>query len=168
MEKEITTLKAKTASADSVPTKKVLELRKQNDDLQLELDTDRKRYSELTGRYEQLEEEHVLIKAQLTTDKENLQATLTTTKSKLSDADNDLVKTKREKIDAGKKLTDAQSKIRELEEKYARSSAVEHERNRLKSTLAEREQEFERLRDENDMNKDVVMQMKREVSIIDF
>lgn len=140
-----------------------MELRKQNDELQVELNQDKKRYSELTGRYEQLEEEHLLIKAQLTTDKENLQASLASTKTQLSDTDIDLSKTRKEKQDQGKKLLDAQSKIRDLESKYARSSTVEHERNRLKSTLEEREQEFEKLKNENEMNRDVCMQMKREV-----
>lgn len=165
MEKEVATLKAKN-SVDTVPTKKVLELRKQNDDLQTELDRDKKRYTDLTGKYEQLEEEHVLIKAQLTTDKENLQSNLSATKSKLNDIDSEVTKLRREKLDLSKKLTESQSKIKDLESLSVRNVTFEHEKNRLKGQLEDREQDFERLKDENEMNKDVCVQLKREVKFI--
>lgn len=155
-------LKAKN-SVDTVPTKKVIELRKQNDELQVELDRDKKRYTDLTGKYEQLEEEHVLIKAQLTTDKEKLQTTLNSTRSQLHDIDSDLSKLRKEKLDLSKKLTEQQNKVKDFESINVRSVTVEHEKNRLKVQLEDREKDFERLKDENEMNKDVCMQMKREV-----
>lgn len=164
MEKEIATLKAKSSNSDEIPTKKVQELKKQNDELQTELDRDRKRYSELNGKFEHLEEEHLFVKAQLTTQKENLQTELVTTKSKLINSEADLAKVTKEKDDLNKNLTQAQQKVRDFEGKGAKSSAVELENNRLKSCLSEKEQEFKNLKKETEMNKDVNEQMKKEVS----
>lgn len=164
LEKEIATLKSKSASNEVVPTKKVQELKKQNDDLQAELDRDKKRYSELNGKFEHLEEEHLFVKAQLTTQKENLQTELVTTKSKIMNFEADLSKVNKEKEDLNKKLTQIQLKVKDLEGKGAKSSTVEHDNNRLKSCLSEKELDYKNLKKECEMNKDVNNQQKKEVS----
>lgn len=164
LEKEIATLKSKSASNETVPTKRVQELKKQSDELQLELDREKKRYSELNGKFENLEEEHLFVKAQLTTQKENLQAELVTSKSKLMVFEADLDKVTKEKEDLNKKLIEAQQQVKVFDGKGAKSSAAEHENSRLKSSLAEKEQEFRNLKKETEMNKDVNDQMKKEVS----
>lgn len=164
MEKEIATLKSKSANSEAVPTKKVQEMKKQNDELQAELDRDKKLYSELNGKFEHLEEEHLFVKAQLTTQKENLQTELVTTKSKLMNFEADLAKVAKEKEDLNKKLTQAQQKVKDFDGKGVKSSAVELENNRLKSNLSDKDQEFKNLKMETEMNKHVNDQMKKEVS----
>lgn len=164
LEKEISTLKSKSSISETVPTKKAQELKKQNDELQAELDRDRKRYIELNGKFEHLEEEHLFVKAQLTTQKENLQTEMLATKSKILNFEADLAAAAKEKVDLNKKLIQAQQKVRESDgNNGAKSSAVEHENNRLKSCLSEKEQEFRNLKKETEMNKDVNDQMKKEV-----
>lgn len=163
MEKEIVTLKQKNTAAEAAPSKKLLEQRKINDELQEELNRDKKRYSDLTGKYEQLEEEHVLIKAQLTADKEKAQSDLSSVKGKLTEVDSDYLKIKKEKADLTNKINELTGKVNELENKLTRSTTVEHEKNRLKATLQEREQDLDKIKNENEMNKDVCGQLKREV-----
>lgn len=164
LEKEIATLKSKTAGGETAPTKKAQEMKKQNDELQAELDRERKRYAELNGKFEHLEEEHLFVKAELTTQKENLQTELITTKSTIMNFEADLEKIKKEKEELSRALTQSQQKVSEFNGKGAKASAVELENNRLKSTLSDKEQEFRNLRKETEMNKDVNDQMKKEVS----
>lgn len=164
LEKEIATLKSKSINTEVVPTKKAQELKKQNDELQAELDRDKKRYSELNGKFEHLEEEHLFVKAQLTTQKENLQTELVSSKSKIVNFETDLAKVTKEKEDLNKKLTQIQQKVKDLEGNGAKSSTVELENSRLKSSLDQKEHEFKNLKKESDMNKDVNNQLKKEVS----
>lgn len=161
-------MKLKNSTNDTVPTKKVQELRKLNDDLQAELDRDKKRYSDLHGKYEKLEEDHVLSKAQLTNDKENLQSDLSTLKTRIKELEASTSQLKKEKIDLTKKFNDAKTKASDLESQHIRSSTLEYEKNRLKATLEEKEQELDRLKDENEMNKDVCTQMRKEVNALWF
>lgn len=139
------------------------ELRKQTDDLQIELDRDKKRYSDFTAKYEQLEEEHVLIKAQLITEKENLQTELTQLKSKLTQLESECLASKKDKLDLNRKLNDAEGRVRENDRKISKMNAFELENTGLKSALDEKNHKFNKLTMENDMNKDVCNQMKREV-----
>ncbi|KAG4066400.1 hypothetical protein HA402_007036 [Bradysia odoriphaga] len=163
LEKEIANLKSKSDSGDTTPSKKVQELKKRNDELQEELDREKKHYTELNGKFEHLEEEHLFVKAQLTTQKENLQAELVTTKSKMMNFEADLTKITKEKEELNKKLTQSQKKAGDFEGKGVKSSALELENNRLKSNLADKEQEFRNLKLETEMNKDVNDQMKKEL-----
>lgn len=148
-----------------MPTKKVQELRLQLEELQLELESDKKRYSDLNGKYEQLEEEHILIKAQLTTDKENLQSSLDYNRNIMNDREAELRNLRKEKIDLSRKLVEATSKANALDGQSLRITTLQYEKNRIKMTLDERDQQISQLRDENDMNKDVCSQMKREVML---
>lgn len=162
MENEITTLKARNAG-DAAPTKKVQELRKQLEELQLEMDSDKKRNSDLNAKYEKLEEEHILVKAQLTSEKENLQMSLNANRNILNDREAELRNVKKEKVDLSRKLTEATTKAKDADGQSLRITTLEYEKNRIKMTLDERDQQIGQLRDENDMNKDVCSQMKREV-----
>lgn len=162
MENEITTLKARNAG-DAAPTKKVQELRKQLEELQLEMDSDKKRNSDLNAKYEKLEEEHILVKAQLTSEKENLQMSLNANRNILNDREAELRNVKKEKVDLSRKLTEATTKAKDADGQILRITTLEYEKNRIKMTLDERDQQIGQLRDENDMNKDVCSQMKREV-----
>lgn len=158
-EKEIQDLKSKMNSkTDAAHTKKLQELRKQLEDTQADLTRESKKYSELNARYETLQEEHVLSKAQLTAEKHNLQSDLGLAKQKLSEVD--VYKT--EKLNLEKKLKEAQTRISELESKNINSKAKEYEKNMLRSTIAERDREIEKLKKENEMNGDLASQMRKE------
>lgn len=162
LESEITTLKARSAG-DAVPTRKLKEMRRELDDLQAELDRDKKRNADLTGKYEQLEEEHLLIKAQLTTEKENLQASLNNNRNQLSDRDDELRILKKDKYDLNRKLSDTASRLKESEAQCLRMSTLEYEKKRLNLTLEERDQQIAQLKDENEMNSDQCDLMRREI-----
>lgn len=164
LEKEIVTLRTKAATiTETVTSKKVQELRKQTDELQAELDRDKKRYSDFTAKYEQLEEEHVLIKAQLITEKENLQSEVAQQKSKLAQLESECLAAKKDKQDLNRKLTDAEYRIRENDRKTSKMNGLELENTGLKSSMDGKIHQFNQLKMENDMNKDVCNQMKREV-----
>lgn len=161
-EREIVSLKA---SNDSTPNKKIDELRKQTTDLETKLDREMKQCAELTAKYEHLEEEHILTKAQLTTDKEGLQANLATLKKKVTNLENENGRFKKDNIDLSRKIVDMQNKCKDLESRQIRTSNMEHENMRLTSTVQQRDQEYNKLLNENDMNKEVGVQLRREVSI---
>jgi len=68
-----------------------------------------------------------------------------------------------ERTDMAKKLNEAQKKIVDLEAKTSKTSnSGEHERSMLKNKLAEKEHEYERLRRENEMNIDLVFQLRKD------
>lgn len=160
LEREIVSLKA---SNDSTPNKKIEEIRKQTVELQNSLDRETKQCADLTAKYEHLEEEHILTKAQLTTDKEGLQTSLATLKSKLSNVEAENSRFKKDNIDLSRKIVDMQNKCKDLEGRQLRTNSLEHENRRLTTTIQQREQEFKKLSNENDMNKEVGVQLRREV-----
>lgn len=133
--------------------------------MQAGLDREMKKCVDLTGKYEHLEEEHILTKAQLTTDKEGLQANLTTLKTKLSSLEAENTRFRKDNIDLSRKIVDMQNKQKELETKQNRNSSLEHEKNRLLSTIQQKDQDYNKLYKENDMNKEVGAQLRREVCL---
>lgn len=160
LEKEIIALKNQN---DSAPSKKLNELRKQNIDLQAQIDSELKKLTAVTSKYEQLEEQHVLVKAQLMSDKEALETSKNTLKSKLSTMEMNLERYKRDNIDLSRKIVDLQTKCKELESKSSQNVVVEHERKRLLASLQEKSHQYELLVSENEMNKDLSEQLKKEV-----
>lgn len=129
------------------------------------MDKELKKASSLTGRYELLEEEHVLFKAQLTTDKEKLETEIRTLKAKLKEFDDIEVIHRREKADLTKKITDVQKKLTETEFNNSKTttSTFELERSRLRAKLEEKESEFTKLSKQNEMNVDQLSSMRKEV-----
>lgn len=160
LEKEIATLKLQK---DVVPGKKMDELRKQNTDLQAQIDSEVKKTTEVTSRYEQLEEKHVFIKAQLSSDKDALESTNNTQKAKIVTLESNLERLKRDNTDLSRKMVDLQNKCKELESKSSQNVVVEHERKRLLASLQEKSHQYELLVSENEMNKDLSVQLKKEV-----
>lgn len=148
------------------PSKKLQELQDRNRELEESLDKEQKKASSLTGRYELLEEEHVLFKAQLTTDKEKLETEIKNLKVKVKEFDDIEVIHRREKADLMKKITDVQKKLTEAEfnSSKATSSTFELERSRLRAKLEEKESEFNKLSKQNEMNVDQLSSMRKEVS----
>lgn len=167
-EKEIETLKEKSSLNNEFPSKKLQELQDQAKELEESLAKEQKKNSTLTGQYELLEEEHVLFKAQLTTEKEKLQAEIKALKSKVNDFDDVEVVMRREKADLARKVTDIQRKLTEAEHnvalKSSSSSTFELERSRLKAKLEEKESDFNKLVKQNEMNVDQLSSMRKDVS----
>ncbi|KAM8716328.1 hypothetical protein ACLKA7_003242 [Drosophila subpalustris] len=156
LEKDIKDLKAKASKSES---KQVQELKKQLEETQTTLSGEQKRYEDLNNHWEKLSEETILMRAQLTTEKQSLQSELTAAMYKLADMDTIRI----ERTDMAKKLNEAQKKIVELEAKTLKTgNSGEHERSMLKNKLAEKEHEYERLRRENDMNIDLVFQLRKD------
>lgn len=166
LEKEISTLKEKSTLNNEFPSKKLQELQDQKKDLEESLEKEMKKNSTLSGRFELLEEEHVLIKAQLSTEKEKLATEIKSLKTKLKDLDDAETAHKREKIDFNKKITELQRKLTEAEHSGAKTttSTFELERSRLRSKLEEKESEYEKLAKQNEMNVDQLSSMRKEVS----
>ncbi|XP_032584634.1 myosin-6 isoform X6 [Drosophila mojavensis] len=156
LEKDIKDLKTKSSKSDS---KQVQELKKQLEESQAQLNSEQKRYEELNTHWEKLSEETILMRAQLTTEKQSLQSELTAAKYKLADMDTIRI----ERTDMARKLNEAHKKIQELEVKTLKTSnSGDHERSMLKNKLAEKEHEYERLRRENEMNIDLVFQLRKD------
>lgn len=162
LEKEIERLKA---SKTETPNKKIDVLKKHNQDLQSQLEIEAKRLLDVTAKFEHLEETYVLTRAQLTTENENLQNNFNAVKTKLSAFEVENAQLRKDNIDLSRKIVDTQNKMKELEMKHAHSGAVELERTRLLAALKRKEQEYEFLTKENEMNKDLGIQLKREVEV---
>ncbi|XP_043950386.1 serine-rich adhesin for platelets isoform X3 [Drosophila biarmipes] len=158
LEKEIKDLKAKASKSDS---KQVQDLKKQVEEVQASLSSEQKRYEDLNNHWEKLSEETILMRAQLTTEKQSLQAELNAQKQKISEMDTIRI----ERTDMARKLSEAQKKIADLQAKALKAvngSGGEYERTVLKNKLAEKEHEYERLRRENEMNIDLVFQLRKD------
>ncbi|XP_016932359.3 myosin heavy chain, cardiac muscle isoform isoform X3 [Drosophila suzukii] len=158
LEKEIKDLKAKASKSDS---KQVQDLKKQVEEVQASLSSEQKRYEDLNNHWEKLSEETILMRAQLTTEKQTLQAELNAQKQKISEMDTIRI----ERTDMARKLSEAQKKIADLQAKALKAvngNGGEYERTVLKNKLAEKEHEYERLRRENEMNIDLVFQLRKD------
>ncbi|XP_036321036.1 myosin-7B isoform X1 [Rhagoletis pomonella] len=154
-EKEMKELKTKSSKSDS---KQVQELKKQLEDMQNQLADENRRYQDLNSHWEKLSEETILMRAQLTTEKNNMEVEISSLRQKLSEMDEIRV----ERTEMAKKLSEAKKKLQEAEAKQIKNGASEHEKTMLKNKLAEREQEYDRLRRENEMNIDLVFQLRKE------
>lgn len=162
LEKEISALKMQKES--SAPnSKKLDELRKQNTDLQAQIDGETKKTTEAMTKYEQLNEQHVYIKAQLASEKEALEQSNNALKAKIVTAETVLERFKRDNIDLSRKIVDMQKNCKELESKSSQNMVIEHERKRLLASLQEKSHQYELLVSENEMNKDLNEQLKKEV-----
>lgn len=144
------------------------ELQEKNKELDDNLAKEIKKSSTLTGKYELLEEEHVLFKAQLTTEKEKLDNEIKSLKSKVNQFDDADAASRREKADLNKKVTDLQRKLTEAEHNNSKvtTSTFELDRSRLKAKLEEKESEFNKLSKQNEMNLDQLSTMRKEVSFL--
>ncbi|XP_059220849.1 trichohyalin isoform X4 [Stomoxys calcitrans] len=155
MEKEIKELKSRASKSDS---KQVQDLKKQLEEFQESLDNESKRYNDLNVRWEKLSEETILMRAQLSTEKNNLQAELNSANQKISELETIRVN----RTELAKKLNEAQKKIQELETKTLKNNSKEYEKTMLQNKLDEKTHEYERLKRENEMNIDLVFQLRKD------
>lgn len=140
------------------------ELRKQNATLLAQIDADTKKLMDATTRCEQLEEQYVLAKAQLTSQNETLHTTNATMKSKIGGMETELGRYKRDNIELSRKIVDMQSRCKDLESKSSQNAVVEREKNRLLASVQEKNHQYELLISENEMNKERSEQLKKEVN----
>lgn len=150
---------------DTEPLAIVDDLRKQNAQLQAQISGDARKMMDVTTKHEQLEEQHVLVKAQLTSQNEQLEIKTATMKTKLSTMEAELARYKRDNIDLSRKIVEMQARYKDLESKSSQNAVIEHEKNRLLASLQEKSHQYELLISENEMNKDLSEQLKKEVNI---
>lgn len=164
-EKELLNFKNSAASTTDAPSKRVQELLKQIKELEDNFEKHLQKHSELTGKYELLEEEHVLNKAKLNTEKDKLQYTVDQLKSKVSNLEGVEKSLKTENSSFSKRIGDLQKKCVDLEGKDTKIATIEYDKNRLKTLLEEKQQDYDNLIKENEMNIDLSSQLKKDVSI---
>lgn len=156
-EKQLKDIKKKTSA--ELEKSELLDSKNMIKKLQASLDKEQDLVNELERNLEHIKEENVLIKAQLSIQRENLESELNNYKQKYSNYN----KINVEKSELNVKLINANKTIKELEMKILKSSSMEYERTRLKNSLNEKETEYKRLKQENEMNIDLVFQLRREV-----
>ncbi|XP_062547558.1 myosin-11 isoform X2 [Armigeres subalbatus] len=161
LEKEIANLKRKSLSNDP-STHKIQELSKKNDDLMSKLEDETKKYQQLITKHETLEEDHVMLKAQLETEQQKLQE-LNILRNKLTQADNIEARLVKENTNLSRKCVEMQKEIAILESSAdSRTASLELEKNRLKSSLEDKQREYDHLSEENEMNVYQVTQLRKD------
>ncbi|XP_058122187.1 myosin-2 heavy chain [Anopheles ziemanni] len=164
LEREISTLKSKsTSSADESESSKILQdLKKQNEDLTAEIHQQSRKFEELLQKHESIEEEHLVLRAQLASEREKTQE-LDTLKNKLIQAEAIETRLVKENTNISRRLVEAQKKLSAAETgNENRYAAVELEKNRMKTALEDKLHEYEKLVKENEMNLYQVNQLKKD------
>jgi chromosome segregation ATPase len=140
------------------------EIQEKNKELEIEVQNERKRNSEFSSKYELLEEEHVLFKAQLSTENEKLEAEIKSLKAQITKLKMNEDETQSEKQSLKTKISDLQRKLTEAEiQGNKTSSTIDLEKSRLKSKLDEKEQEYSKLVKQNEMNLDQLSSLRKDV-----
>ncbi|XP_075213027.1 uncharacterized protein LOC142319510 isoform X4 [Lycorma delicatula] len=163
---EIVALKAK---ASQTVGKKLTEMKQEMqakiDKLELALESEKHEYDELTSKYELLEEEHVVTKAQFVREREDIQGQLVTTQTELVGIETEL-RTLRDTYnnkqdDWIKEKLEFQNKLQELEEKADQETWV-LEKIRLNAICEEKASEIDTLRRENMTQVEQIECMRKE------
>ncbi|XP_065081064.1 myosin-11 isoform X2 [Ochlerotatus camptorhynchus] len=161
LEKEIANLKRKSMSNDpSAP--KILELSQKNEELMSKLEDETRKYHQLVSKHESLEEDHVMLKAQMESERQKLQE-LTILRNKLEQADSIEAMLVKENTNLSRKCVEMQKKIAALESSAdSRMAGLELENKRLKSSLEDKQHEYEHLSQETEMNAYQVAQLRKD------
>ncbi|XP_076362144.1 LOW QUALITY PROTEIN: uncharacterized protein LOC143253002 [Tachypleus tridentatus] len=135
--------------------------------MEREFARERLQYEELTSRYEQLEGDHVKIKARLVMEKEQVEANLTSLKRDYEETCSEL-KSLRETYNVRqdtwiKEKLDFQERMKEMENKVMRMSNVEQEKLNLKGSLEERDSLIESYKREEKHLKEERDKMRRKI-----
>ncbi|XP_072944658.1 uncharacterized protein [Epargyreus clarus] len=151
-EAELATLKGKLKVLEQTSgagTKRLAELKQEYEEsvkkLEHSLAVEKAEYEELTGKYEMLEEEHVVTKARLTVEKEQAQGELIHVQKELNKTLAEL-KAHQENLDSqtstwNKERAELQKEISSLQERLC-GGGWEVERARLTARLDQREREY--------------------------
>ncbi|XP_026731687.1 myosin-2 heavy chain isoform X3 [Trichoplusia ni] len=160
-EAELATLKGKLKlleQSSGAGIKKISDLKQEYEEtikkLEHSLAVEKAEYEELTGKYEILEEEHVVTKARLTVEKEQAQGELIHVQKELSAALGE-IKTIQDNFETqssawNKEKTELQNSISSLQDRLC-GGGWEVERARLNAKLEQRERELRTAHDQRDV-----------------
>ncbi|XP_073972840.1 uncharacterized protein isoform X6 [Rhodnius prolixus] len=153
---EIAQLRTNALTANN---KKIQEMQTQIDNLDLALESEKREYDELTNKYEQLEEEHVIMKATLVKEKEKVQNELIKTENDLVDIEGEL-KALRETYNS-KQDNWIKEKLK-LEEKLKETETLSLEKTRLQAFCDEKQSEIDQLKKESQGLTEQIEYMRKE------
>lgn len=160
-EKEMAYLKSRSMTAE-VPSKKMQELKDHTKELEEKLSSEAKRYEDLEKKYEAFEEEHIIEKSHLITDKENLEFDLRNIRMKITELQSNEAHLKRENDDLNRRIHEQQKTMNGRNGREAQIASVEAEKTRFKNLLDQAQHELDTKSRENDMNRDLLSQARRE------
>uniref|UniRef100_A0A182F192 Uncharacterized protein n=1 Tax=Anopheles albimanus TaxID=7167 RepID=A0A182F192_ANOAL len=149
LEREITSLKSKTSGNEQ-------------DNLTTEIHQQNRKFEELLQKHETMEEEHLVLRAQLASEREKSQES-EKLKEKLIQSEAIETRLVKENTNLSRKLVEAQKKLSTVEASTEnRIATIELERNRMKALLEDKQNEYEKLLKENEMNSYQVNQLKKD------
>uniref|UniRef100_A0A182M105 SOGA coiled-coil domain-containing protein n=1 Tax=Anopheles culicifacies TaxID=139723 RepID=A0A182M105_9DIPT len=164
LEREMSALKSKstTGVADSESTKILQDLKKQNEELTAEIHQQSRKFEELLQKHETMEEDHLVVKAQLASEREKTQE-VDKLKNKLLQAEAIESRLVKENTNMSRRLVEVQKKLTAAETNNDnRYAGIELEKNRLKTALEDKQHDFEKLTKESEMNAYQVNQLKKD------
>ncbi|XP_070496323.1 early endosome antigen 1 [Chironomus tepperi] len=163
MKKEIGELNDKIKTEMS--SKRFQEIQNEKHDLEESLSIESKKCAELKGQYELLEEEHVLIKAQLTTEKEKLQNEIKSLANKIKILETQDALEKAEKDELKRKIAVLERKLTENEHSSLSkitTASYEIEKTRLKVKLEDMKAEYDKIFKQHEMVIDQLSNARKE------
>lgn len=146
-------------------SKRFQEIQDEKHDLENSLAKESKKFVQLKGQYELLEEEHVLIKAQLTTEKEKLENEIKSLKSKIKLFETQETSGRAEKDELHDKIVILQRKLTEKEHlslSKISTASYEIEKTRLKVKLEEMKSDYEKMSKQHEMVIDQLSNARKE------
>ncbi|XP_035911133.1 titin homolog isoform X2 [Anopheles stephensi] len=164
LEREMAALKSKssTGADDSEATKLLQDLKKQNEELTSEIHQQSRKFEELLQKHETMEEDHLVVKAQLASEREKAQE-VDKLKNKLLQAEAIESRLVKENTNMSRRLVEVQKKLTAAETNNDnRYAGIELEKNRLKTALEDKQHDYEKLTKESEMNAYQVNQLKKD------
>ncbi|XP_053677295.1 myosin-2 heavy chain [Anopheles nili] len=162
LEREMSALKSKSGADESESSKILQDVKKQNEDLTSEIHLQSRKFEELLQKHETMEEEQLVLQAQLASEREKTQET-DGLRNKLIQAEAIESRLVKENTNLSRRLVEAQKKLTTAETNNDnRYAGIELERNRLKTALEDKQQDYEKLTKEKDMNVYQVNQLKKD------
>uniref|UniRef100_A0A182NAM2 hydroxymethylglutaryl-CoA lyase n=1 Tax=Anopheles dirus TaxID=7168 RepID=A0A182NAM2_9DIPT len=162
LEREMSALRSKSGANDSESSKILQDLKKQNEELTTEIHQQSRKFEELLQKHETMEEEHLVLQAQLASEREKTQE-IDKLKSKLIQAEAIETRLVKENTNMSRRLVEVQKKLTTLETNNDnRHAGIELEKNRLKTALEDKQHDYEKLNKENEMNAYQVNQLKKD------
>ncbi|XP_014246645.1 trichohyalin isoform X3 [Cimex lectularius] len=142
---EIAQLRTNSLTSGNI---KVQELQSEIDRLEIALESEKHEYEELTSKYEQLEEEHVIMKATLVKEKEKAQSKLVKTENELLDIEAELKDLRETYTVKHENWLKEKSKA---EEKNSECDKLLLEKTKLEAISKEKQSEVEQLKKETSL-----------------
>ncbi|XP_050076426.1 uncharacterized protein LOC126563761 isoform X2 [Anopheles maculipalpis] len=164
LEREMAAMKSKssTGADDTEATKLLQDLKKQNEELTAEIHQQSRKFEELLQKHETMEEDHLVVKAQLASEREKTQE-VDKLKNKLLQAEAIESRLVKENTNMSRRLVEVQKKLTTAETNNDnRYAGIELEKNRLKTALEDKQHDYEKLTKESEMNAYQVNQLKKD------